>query len=66
MNPAPESAPRTDPPAGAPVWVTAELIAQTIRVWQPYYRLPLNPEDALAMILDVCRLVRVVAQGSPP
>lgn len=44
-------------PPGAPAWVTTELIAHTIRVWQPYYDTPLTAEDALAMILGVTRLV---------
>ena len=30
-------------PAGTPDWITAELIAQTIRVWQPYYAAVLTP-----------------------
>lgn len=44
-------------PAGAPRWVTPELIAHTLRVWQPYYREQLNPEEALAIIMGVSRIV---------
>lgn len=44
-------------PAGAPSWVDAQLIEQTIRVWQPYYAEPLTPEDALAIIQSVGRLI---------
>jgi hypothetical protein len=40
-------------PPGAPSWVTPELVARTLEVWQPYYSDPLTPEDALAMILGV-------------
>jgi hypothetical protein len=52
-----------DVPTGAPAWVTAELIDQTIRVWQPYYREELKPEDALAMILGVAQLNKVLGEG---
>ena len=51
----PRQAPQTVPP-GVPRWVTAELLAETIRVWQPYYSEPLTAEDALAMILSVGQL----------
>jgi hypothetical protein len=54
----------SDVPAGTPAWVTPELIDQTIRVWQPYYREPLKPEDALAMILGVAELHRVIGEGA--
>ncbi len=43
-------------PAGAPAWVTAELIAQTIQTWQRYYEEPLTSGDALAMIMNVALL----------
>lgn len=50
-------------PPGAPSWVTVELIAQTLRVWQPYYPQQLIPEDALDMILNVGRIVQVLQRG---
>lgn len=50
-------------PAGAPAWVTADLIARTIRVWQRYYPTPLTVDDALAMILNVAGLIEVFSQG---
>ena len=50
-------------PAGAPRWVTPELIEHTLRVWQPYYRDPLIPEDALEMIMGVSRIVDVFSGG---
>jgi hypothetical protein len=53
-------------PAGAPSWVTTQLIEDTIRVWQPYYVEPLTTEDALAIILGVGRLVDVLARGAEP
>lgn len=48
-------------PSGAPSWITPELIAHTLRVWQPYYQKPLTPEEALEMILGVSRLSDVLA-----
>lgn len=42
--------------AGAPSWITAALIAQTLRVWQPYYPQRLTAADALGMLLDVGQL----------
>jgi hypothetical protein len=53
-------------PAGTPDWITAELIEQTIRVWQPYYRTVLAPEEAVTMILNVGRLYQVLSSGSSP
>lgn len=51
-------------PAGAPDWATAELIAKTIEVWQPYYPDPLTDDDALAIIQSVGRLIDVLSKGS--
>ena len=39
-------------PAGSPRWVTPELLAETIRVWQPYYG-DLQVHDALTIILNM-------------
>ncbi|MDZ4656593.1 MAG: hypothetical protein SH868_03340 [Bythopirellula sp.] len=50
-------------PAGAPRWVTPELIAHTLRVWQPYYEIQLIPEDALEIMMGVGRLVEVLSRG---
>lgn len=47
-------------PPGAPAWVDGELLALTIRVWQPYYEAPLTPEEALAMLLGTAQLLGVV------
>jgi hypothetical protein len=47
-------------PPGAPSWISAELIAETLRVWQPYYAETLTSIDALDMILNVSRLVDVI------
>ena len=53
-------------PAGTPDWITAELIEQTIRVWQPYYGTLLTPEEAVTMILNVGRLYQVLSLGASP
>jgi len=50
-------------PPGTPRWISPELIEQTIRTWQPYYEKPLTPEDAVAMITGVGRLVDVLSRG---
>ncbi len=51
--------------AGAPSWITAALIAQTLRVWQPYYAQRLTAADALGMLLDVGRLFGALSRKSP-
>ena len=43
-------------PAGAPKWVTPELMADTISTWQPYYPTQLTPEQALAVVLRAALL----------
>jgi hypothetical protein len=53
-------------PAGTPDWITAELIEQTIRVWQPYYQAVLTPEEAVTMIQSVGRLYQALSSGSSP
>jgi hypothetical protein len=53
-------------PAGAPDWITAELIEATIRTWQPYYQDVLTPEEAVIMIVDVGRLFEALSSRSPP
>lgn len=49
--------------ANAPTWVTTELVEHTIRVWQPYYSVPLTPNEAVEIIGNVSRLLRVLSQG---
>jgi hypothetical protein len=51
-------------PAGAPRWVTPELLADTLRVWQPYYG-SLTPQDALSIIMDVANLFDVLRRSRP-
>lgn len=42
-------------PAGAPRWVTGELLADTMRVWGRYYK-DLTLDDALDIIVNTGRL----------
>jgi hypothetical protein len=48
-------------PPGSPAWVTAELIQQTIIVWQPYYANPLTIEDAVDIMQAAGRLLKALA-----
>lgn len=53
-------------PAGAPDWITAELIDATIRTWQPFYKDVLTAEEAVTMLVDVGRLFDAISSRSPP
>ena len=57
----PQLAPPGVPP-GAPVWVDGQLIALTIRVWQPYYEAELTPADALG----TAQLWDTITKRGPP
>ena len=50
-------------PPGAPRWVTLQLLEETLRVWQPYYKNPLTSEEALGMIMSVSQLNSVLTGG---
>lgn len=50
-------------PEGLPRWITRELIEQTIRVWQRYYRQPLTIHDAADMLMATSRLFRVLSRS---
>ncbi len=43
-------------PAGAPEWVTDELVTDTLTTWQPFYAHKLTELDALEILLSVGRL----------
>ncbi len=46
---------------GGPSWITPELIRETLRVWQPYYRgIVLTTQDAVTMLMDAGSLLGVV------
>ena len=51
-------------PAGAPDWITPELVEATIRVWQPYYAEILPSEEAIEMIQSVGRLFQALSSDS--
>ena len=53
-----------DLPPGLPGWVTADLLALTLEVWQPYYADPLTVEDAAAMLTGAGRLLSILT--APP
>ena len=48
----------------APRWVTPELLADTLRVWQPYYG-SLTPQEGLSIILNVSNLFDVLRRSKP-
>ncbi len=50
-------------PAGAPSWVTLELIEGTIRVWQPQYEQRLTADDALSILMNFGQLADVLFEG---
>jgi hypothetical protein len=50
---------RSAPLPGLPAWITPDLIHDTIRVWQPFYKVTLTWEDAVAMLKNVAALSRV-------
>ena len=50
-------------PAGAPPWITPELIEHTLRVWQPFYESQLISEDALEIIMSVDRVSDLLSSG---
>lgn len=49
-------------PSGAPAWVTEELIAHTIRVWQKYSVTEITPDDALEILLNTSNLLDVLGR----
>lgn len=58
-----DSATKPRVPVDAPPWVSAELIALTIRTWQPYYASTLTPQDAAYIIMSVGRLFDALSRG---
>ena len=50
------------PPPGIPKWVTPELLADTLEIWQPYYREPLTVADSLGIILCVSKLAEALTE----
>ena len=46
-------------PPGTPPWITADMIADTLEVWRPYYKNDLTEDDAVQIIITVSNLVDV-------
>lgn len=44
-------------PDGAPPWVRAELLADTLQTWRPHYGGQLTTEEALEILTGVGRLL---------
>jgi hypothetical protein len=55
------AAPPRRPPGAA--WITDEAIADTQRVWSPYYRRPLNDAEAIEILMNVRHLAEVLVQA---
>ena len=49
---------------GGPDWLTPELLAETLRVWQPYYDAPLTENDALAIVANVAGLLDALEEAA--
>lgn len=49
-------------PPGTPSWITAELIALTLKVWQKHYKEPLSLQDAVTILLNAEQLFGVLAR----
>lgn len=47
----------------SPDWITRELVEETLRIWQPFYKEPLIPNDALEILSGVGRLLEVLSSG---
>ncbi len=62
----PDRSPKPPPltvPAGAPQWITVELLEHTIRIWQPFYPDQLISEDALEIIMGADRMFELLSKG---
>lgn len=57
-----ESANTIQPPPGAPKWVTPDLLADTLEVWQPYYKEQLTVAENLDIILCVSKLADALTE----
>ena len=60
LAPAADGDAAPDLPPGLPGWVTADLLALTLEVWQPHYADPLTVEDAAAMLTGAGRLLSIL------
>lgn len=53
-------------PEGAPRWITPELMEDTWRTWQPFYKETLTMDDALEIITNVVRLADLLVEPPQP
>lgn len=47
-------------PAGTPSWITPELVALTLKVWQKHYREPLSVQDAVTIVQNAGQLFGIL------
>jgi hypothetical protein len=59
QTPTRAEAPLPESLTGLPGWITRDLIHETIRVWQPFYKVKLTWDDAVAMLKNVAALSHV-------
>ncbi len=43
-----------------PGWITADVIAETRAVWQPFYEKELTNDEAVGLLLNVGTLFRIL------
>jgi len=51
------------PPVGAAAWFTDEAIADTRRVWSPYYGRELTDGEAVEMLFNVRNLAKTLVNA---
>jgi hypothetical protein len=54
------TAPTPTPTETLPKWISRDLVAETLAVWQPFYGFSLTERDAIEILLDVGRLFDVL------
>ena len=50
---------------GAPRWLSADLLEQTVRAWQPLTDEQLTPADAVSILVNVAELFDAVGLFAP-
>lgn len=46
--------------AGKPAWITHELLDETLKTWQPYYKEKLSPQDAFEILQNMGRMFDIL------
>lgn len=49
-------------PPGTPEWITPNLVALTLKVWQKRYPQPLSIQDAVTILLNAGQLFGVLSR----